>query len=829
MSNHSNELDAFETPPRSRITLKKVSGILLAAVPLLMPMTVKAADDTRPNIIMFVADDAGYSDFAGFGGEGKTPAMDSLAGVGKTFTNFHSMPNCSPSRSTFLTGIDNHMNGLGTMSGQLKRGPSNPQRNTPGYKGYVNKQSIMISTLLKDSGYHTYMVGKWHLGQDGEEDGQTVFFRGLWPIDRGYEQSFGFLNGDADHFGACERFQGDCTRFIENDEILIPSFDFATDYFSAAAHTEKAIEYIDADKAVDAERKPFFLYYADTMPHSPNQLPAEFIKQEYIDMYLQKGWDGIRSERFERMKDLGILPEAMALPERYEGYPAWDDETDPNWDVLLSRVADAPHDKTWGGIKTVAELKMTLAKKMAVYTGMLEFFDTQVADIVDHLKSINEYDNTVFFYFSDNGGDSREWDYEDQDNMLHKGINNSFDNLGLQGSYISNGKQWAQAVNVPFYSAKATNAEGGIRSAMVVSFPGGDIETDVTTGKFVNDADLAATVLDYAGVAHPVGVGVKPDWNNCTGSYGEETGVCPMNGKSMRPLLNGDATAIHDLEPIGYEIFGRVLRQAGAIVGDRPNKALFLEDGDVQWKILRLGDAGWGAGPNEPWRLYNLTEDPAESNDLTAEMPQRMATMMAMYNDYEQSVGVIPQSAQKVTEVQPGSHIPQQFTVSNTGDEAETYTLSCQSNWPCAINSESSFTLAAGESTDVELTISVPSNAGKQTRTAQVVVTRENVPQMSNNQIFVVQVAEALSATADYVRVMNWAEDAFPELFPIDNRQELIGNELEMRFYSATQSSLVYDPSITGYYMHNQDLFGDGFTFVGFVSDYIDDAKEAGY
>jgi hypothetical protein len=490
-------------------------------------------------------------------------------------------------------------------------------------------------------------------------------------------------------------------------------------------------------------------------------------------------------------------------------------------------VAKAPHNKTWGNITTVDELKKTLAKKMAVYTGMLEFFDTEVGKIVDHLKNIGEYENTVIFYFSDNGGDSREWDFEDQDNMLHKGINNSFANLGQQGSYMSNGKQWAQAVNVPFYSAKATNAEGGIRSPMIISYPAGDVQKGLTTSKFINDADLAATILDYASVTHPVGVGVKPSWENCTGTYGDQKGiVCPMNGKSLRPLLNGKASSVHNGEPIGYEIFGRVARKDGKIIGDKPNKALFLEEGEIQWKILRLGDAGWGKGVNEPWKLYNLTEDPSESNDLSATLPEKMAQMMAMYNEYEQNVGVIPQSAKKVTTAEVGSTIPHQFAVSNTGTAAETYTLSCRSDWPCSITSAKTFTLAAGKSANVDLTINVPQNAQGLMRTTQVVIARTNIPQMSNNKIFVTQVAKS---SPDYVRVMNWAESIYPQYFPKDNKETFKGDNLEMRFYSKTQTYLVYDPSKIGFYVYNPKFFGKDFLFVGPLSKYISDTKKAGF
>ncbi len=722
--------------------LAQVGGVFLVVAPLLWPAVSNAADDTRPNIVLLVADDAGYSDFAGFGGEAQTPTMDSLASVGKTFTNFHAMPNCSPSRAVFLTGIDNHINGLGTMQGQLGN-PGNVQVGAPGYKGFVNDQSVMISKLLKDSGYHTYMVGKWHLGEEGEVDGQTVFFLGTWPVDQGFERSYGILNGGAEHFGACERVEGTCTRFFEDEEILVPTLDFGPDYFSATVHTDKAIEYIDEGKVEDNERKPFFLYYADTMPHEPNQLPPEYIKQEYIDMYYQQGWDGIRAERFSRMKDLGIIPEALEFPDRIAAFPDWNDENDPKWGTLMNRVTQPPYSIMWGNIQTVDDLKRTLAKKMALYTGMVEFFDDEVARLVAHLKDTGEYENTVFLYFSDNGGDSREWDWEDRNAMIHRGVNNSFDNIGGRGSFVANGPQWAQAVNVPFYGAKATNAEGGIRSALVAAYPGGDIERGARSDAMTTVADLAATVLDYANVEHPVGVGVKPDWDNCTGTYGDATDICPMNGKSMRTLLAGTERSLHSDEPIGYEIFGRVARdQNGNIIGDRPNKALFYEENGQLWKILRLGDAGWGQGPNEPWRLYDLTNDPSESTDLAVQMPDKLAHMMEMYNEYEQSVGVIPQSALKQTDVEPGSLVNYQFQLTNTGGSVETYTLGCRSDWACELSLEGSVTLAAGESADIDVTVSVPADTYGLTRTTQISMMRESVPEMSNNQILVTQVAD---------------------------------------------------------------------------------------
>ena len=749
--------------------LSQMGSILFLLPCLLLPAIANAEDDNRPNIVLLVADDAGYSDFAGFGGEAQTPAMDSLASAGVKLTNFHAMPNCTPSRSSFLTGTDNHINGVGTMQGQLGSAAAAVQRGTPGYKGYANERTAMIPELLKDSGYHTYMVGKWHLGEEHEVDEQTVFKRGTWPIDRGFDKSYGILNGGGDHFGACERVEGTCTRFFENDQILIPTIDFGpgqvgptpTDsiYFSATAHTNKAIEFINSGIDTDADRKPFFLYYADTMPHEPNQLPTAYLEstrmQDLIDLYYNLGWDGVRGSRFQNMKNLGLIPASLGLPARYAQFPDWNDTTDARWASMLARVTEPPYNVFWTNrdgdpIRSVDDLKSVLAKKMAIYTGMVEFFDSEVNRLIDHLKDKNEYENTLFIYFSDNGGDSREWDWLDRDSMLHSGTNNSFDNLGKAGSFFSNGPQWAQAVNVPFYGAKATVAEGGLRAAFVAAYPGGDMAAGTQSHAMTTVMDVAATIIDYADVTHPVGVGEQADWDKCTGSFNDRKNICPMNGSSMRELMKGSATSVHDRQPIGYEIFGRKHGPTGL---DRPNKAMFFEEDGTVWKILRLGDGGWGAGPGgtqEPWKLFNLNVDPSESNDLRETEPARFTQLVDMYNEYEQRVGIIPQSAMRKDNVALGTDATESFTI-EAGAATETYTLSCRSDWLCTLSNEdgsaidSPITLNPGDDpVTVNVTVAVPTDADGLTRTSQISMARTNAPQMSNNKIFVVQAAGAL-------------------------------------------------------------------------------------
>jgi arylsulfatase A-like enzyme len=187
------------------------TAVLLALLPCLGLATRVAkaqAPDTRPNIVLLVADDAGYSDFGPFGGDAKTPTIDAFAAAGTKLTNYHNMPTCSPSRSVFLTGVTNHLNGFGTMSGNLTHNPLDAQTGQTGYQAYLTERTVTVPTLLKAAGYHTYHVGKWHLAQEEEVDGQDIFARGAWPIDKGFEKSYGMLDGGGEHFGSCESRRG---------------------------------------------------------------------------------------------------------------------------------------------------------------------------------------------------------------------------------------------------------------------------------------------------------------------------------------------------------------------------------------------------------------------------------------------------------------------------------------------------------------------------------------------------------------------------------------------------------------------------------------------
>ncbi|MEA5469986.1 arylsulfatase [Spirulina sp. 06S082] len=495
-----------------------------------------------------------------------TPNLDSLAEQGMMLTNFHTGPTCSPSRSMILTGVDNHLAGLGTMPDRI----TDEQRDSPAYKGILNDDVVTVADLLKDGGYHTYMTGKWHLGEDEMR---------LRPNGRGFEESFAILEGGSDHYGLTGFGPGAEANFARNGVIVDPPKDF----YTAKTYTDMMIEFIEKNRKGD---KPFFGYLAHTSPHEPLQVPPEY-SRKYLAKY-SAGWDKIRAERFQRQKDLGIIPDYLELPARWSNVKAWNS---------LS-----------------SDERRIQAKKMAVYAGMVEYMDEQVGKLIDYLKKIGEYENTVIIYFTDNGASGRDFSAEpDWKVWLNEiGYDNSYENIGNPNSFTGLGYGWAQVMTTPHFAAKGTMAEGGTRGHFFAHYPGKIAPSK--SGAFASVKDLTPTALDYAGVPQP-------------GTNYKGRTIHPIEGKSMRPLFEGYADRLYsDNEPIAFELYGTV------------NKALYLGD----WKILRLGDGVWGNGEKEPWKLFNIGLDPTEQNDLSRQYPDLLKKMIDMYDKQEKSWGFIP-------------------------------------------------------------------------------------------------------------------------------------------------------------------------------------------
>jgi len=467
-----------------------------ACAPESAPDGTEAPDD-RPNVLLIVADDMGYSDIGAFGGEILTPTLDALAGEGMRLTNFHVLPSCSPTRSVLLSGVDNHQAGLGTM-GEMK---TPEMEEYPGYAGYLNFEVAALPEVLQANGYKTYMAGKWHLGFDEETS----------PHARGFDETFILVPGGGSHWSDRKPLSPPQPMVYRRNRE--PVDELPEDFYSTTHYTDMLIEWLQADRDGD---RPFFAYLSYTAPHDPLHAPQEFI-DKYRGAY-DEGWDVLRERRLRALKDLGIVPEdAEAFP-RLPNVEAWDD--------------------------TSPESRVEAARDMEVYAAMVDFMDGQIQRLFDYLKEIGEYDNTLVIFFSDNGangayptmypGWTEEW---------AASFDNRLENRGLRGSFIEMGPGWAQASVSPSRMFKGFTAEGGIRSPLIAKMPGAQATAGALNHAFFHVRDIMPTILDLAGIEPPTQID------------GRE--VRAMQGQSVLALLDGSTEEPYaGADQVGYELFG---------------------------------------------------------------------------------------------------------------------------------------------------------------------------------------------------------------------------------------------------------------------------------
>jgi arylsulfatase A-like enzyme len=482
----------------------------------------------RPNFLVIVADDLGFSDIGAFGGEINTPNLDRLGYAGVRFTDFHSAPACSPTRSMLLTGTDHHIAGIGTMLEVA--GPA--FRGAPGYEGYLNDRVVALPELLRDAGYLTLMSGKWHLG--------NTIDRSPWA--RGFERSFALLPAGASHYGgaAAGVMPG---LYTEDDQFVTVGDDF----YSSDSYTDTLLRYFD-ERAEDDER-PFFAYLPFQAPHWPLQAPDESIAT-YHGRY-DEGPDALRATRLAALKRLGLCPpDVVPHPVVADGAAEWADMS--------------------------SEERAFSARSMEVYAAMVDRMDWNIGRVIDYLAETGEIDDTVVIFLSDNGAEGAIVEAMPIlgariVQQIEKHCDHSVDNLGRPDTFIWYGPRWAQAATAPSRLHKAFTTEGGIRVVGFVTWPGFARQGGIGTA-FATVMDVAPTVLELAGISHPG-----------TSYRGRE--VAPMRGRSLVPYLSGDTEAVHDAATgTGWELFGRrAIRQ-----GDW--KALYLPPpyGTGAWQLYDL-------------------------------------------------------------------------------------------------------------------------------------------------------------------------------------------------------------------------------------------------
>ncbi|WOJ91941.1 arylsulfatase [Congregibacter variabilis] len=519
--------------------------------------------DERPNILLVIADDLGYSDLGSFGGEISTPNLDELAREGIRLVNFHAGPTCSPTRSMIMSGTYSHRAGLGAMA----EWTAENQKGQPGYEGFLNHRVAALPALLRDAGYYTFMAGKWHLGMKPEHGPQA----------RGFMDSIAMLPGAGDHYsqrGINPRLKHIPYRENGRDFTLPDNF-YSTDFY-----TDRAIAYID--KATADSSKPFFGYVAYTAPHWPLQVDPRY-SDKYRGRYAA-GYEALKRERLARMVEQGIVS---------AGVPAFSGSgCSADWDDLDE-----------------AE-QQRQARLMEIYAGMVDSLDENVGRLINHLKSVGEYDNTLIVFISDNGADARpEQGLGRESQFIETTFDNSLENMGNPGSFVSYGSAWAEVGSVPFRLHKGLTTEGGIRVPAIVRLPAsvaGQREPGVIRREFASVLDLMPTFLDLAEAPIP-----GPEY------AGRK--IYPIVGKSMTPYLSGTTDTILRNEPYGFSVHRR--------------QGLQFD----QWKIVRL-PAPYG---DYSWELYDLSEDPGETNNLAKSQPDVTAEMVARWDSFARETGVI--------------------------------------------------------------------------------------------------------------------------------------------------------------------------------------------
>jgi arylsulfatase len=523
--------------------------------------------DERPNIVIILADDMGYADMGSFGGEIKTPNLDTLANAGVRFTQFYTHASCSPTRSVMLSGVDTHLNGLGNMD----EWTAPNQVGQPGYEGYLNDSVVTLPQLLKQSGYHPYMTGKWHLGKSSDKI----------PRSRGFERDFSLLDGGGNYWD------------MTNVPALTPQLVFTEDgrylselpedYYATRTYTDKMIEFIDAGRE---DGKPFFAYVAHQAPHDPYHLPKEW-RNRHVGEY-DKGWDILRRDRLKRQVELGISDENIGLAERMWFVP------DPTQLAPASRAV--------------------LGMKMELYAGMVENMDHHIGRLVDYLKSVGEYENTLFLVFGDNGAEGTDlfatiagtpgtlnylWAAKNWSNTEIKA-------WGEPGSFVGYGPMWAQVSMTPFSQYKGWLAEGGIRNALIVSGAGVTRPAGSINHAILDISDIMPTLLEVAKTTYP------------TTNEGRKLPL--IKGKSWTPILTGETDSVRAADDyLAWELFG--------------NRAIRQGDWKLRWQYKPFGTGDW--------ELYNLAADPGERTDIAEKEPEKLVAMLDLWDRYVAENNVI--------------------------------------------------------------------------------------------------------------------------------------------------------------------------------------------
>jgi arylsulfatase A-like enzyme len=495
-----------------------------------------------------------------------------------------------------MTGTDHHIAGLGNLvewtdfAGQNfpkgSKWTTAPQRGMPGYEGYLNERVATLPEILKDNGYLTLMAGKWHLGLKPERS----------PMSRGFEKSFALLPACSNHYGwrpDAEK-RGEIPSFLTKSIIALHVEDdhyvdeLPKDWYSSNGYGDKMMNYLK-DWKDSKDDRPFFAYYPFSAPHWPLQAPKEYIRN-YKGIY-DDGPEALRQKRLANLVKLGMIDKDV------RPHPVVADEV-KGWEQMSEE-----------------ERKLS-CKAMEAYAGMVECMDYNIGRVISYLESIGELDNTFVMFMSDNGAEGAAYEAYPMVKgplMEHLGkyYDNALENIGEYNSFVWYGPRWAQAATAPSRLYKAYTTEGGVRVPCITHYPAlTRSSTANITNTFATVMDIAPTILELAGIAHP-----HPTFQ------GRE--IVPMRGSSMLSFLSGKTERVHPEDFVsGWELCGRGAIRKG------------------QWKAVFIPPPKG----TDQWQVYDLSKDPGETEDLaqTSEGAEKLKELMVHWERYVLECGVVP-------------------------------------------------------------------------------------------------------------------------------------------------------------------------------------------
>jgi arylsulfatase len=520
-----------------------------------------------PDVVLVVLDDSGFSHFGCYGSTIETPNIDALAAQGLKYTGFHTTALCSPTRACLMTGRNHHAVGM--------RAVSNFDTGFPNMRGAIPKSAATLPEILREQGYATLAAGKWHLAPMAECTAAGPFAN--WPLQRGFDRYYGFLQGETDQFHP---------ELTYDNHHIDPPYTPAEGYHVSEDITDRAGGFVRDLTSLVPER-PFFLYLAYGATHSPHQAP-----QAWLDKYkgrFDAGWDVERARWFEKQKALGVVPPNTRLSDRNPGVKAWD-ELSANEQKFAARLQEA-------------------------FAAMLDHTDHQIGRLIEQLKALGRWENTLFLVMSDNGAsqeggasgvlDEMKWFNGIPENIDHAVAR--LDDIGGPQSHSNIPWGWAQVGNTPLRWYKQNTHGGGVRDPLVVHWPGKLAGAGETRTGFCHAIDVAPTILEALGIEAPANVGGVPQ--------------TPMHGTSFAATFQADAKVERGAQY--FEMGG--------------HRGLYLDG----WKIVTRHTSGT-AYDDDKWELYNLAEDISETNDLAEREPERLKAMIARWWAEAQTHGVLP-------------------------------------------------------------------------------------------------------------------------------------------------------------------------------------------